>query len=238
MKKNKPTSEKSSCKEEQLIQLPRKRAMGWLVIFCFVSVWIFFLGILVGRGMAPVQFDMDALQKELTDLRMALIQKEQQLTQSDTNTLAGKPNFAFHENLKESKPDTSVTFQRKTPEPTEPSPRTKPSHKTRNITKNKQLLGKSGSPQVKRQTAPPAAQPSTDKPLTIQIASLRDPKIADQLVASLRKKGVPAYKTIGVISENNVWYRVRAGHFSRKADSHTMMAKIKKEHKGAILLKR
>jgi hypothetical protein len=75
MKKNKSTPEKSSCKEEQLIQLPKKRAMGWLIIFCFVSVWIFFLGILVGRGMAPVQFDMHALQKELADLRIALIKK-------------------------------------------------------------------------------------------------------------------------------------------------------------------
>jgi cell division septation protein DedD len=131
-----------------------------------------------------------------------------------------------------------VTFQKVTTEPIAPSRKTKPSHKTQTVTKKKHLTGKSNTKIVKKPTTPPADTDSTVKKLTIQIASLRDPKVADQLVASLRKNGFPAYKTMGIISENNIWYRVRAGYFQNKAESRTMMAKLKKKHKGAFLLKR
>lgn len=239
MEKNKLPSQKTSCKDEQLIQLPRKRAMGWIVIFCFISVWIFLLGIMVGRGMAPVQFDINALQKELENLRLALIKKELQLTKSDTTILTEKPDFEFHENLKEIKPDTAVSFQNQTPEPTEPSQTVTPSHKTKAVTKKKQLVDKPDKPSLPKPVSPPApvAGP-VEKTLTIQIASLRNSKEADQLVSTLLKKGFPAYKTRGVLSGNKIWYRVRAGSFSSKEESQTMMAKIKKEYKGAILLKR
>ncbi|RJP75970.1 MAG: hypothetical protein C4522_19745 [Desulfobacteraceae bacterium] len=237
MEKNKSAAQQPSCKDEQLIQMPRKRAMGWIVIFCFISVWIFLLGILVGRGMAPVQFDINALQKDLADLRLALINKELQLTKSDTTILTEKPDFEFHENLKESKPDTSVSFQTETPEPTEISQTGKPSHKTRTVIKKKQLADKPEKPSLPKQEPSPADADLSEKKMTIQIASLRDSKEADQLISTLQKQGIPAYKSVGVLSKDNIWYRVRAGYFSSKEESQAMMAKIKKTHNGAILLK-
>ncbi len=238
MEKDDLTPQNTQCKDDQLVQLPRKRAMGWIIIFCFTSVWIFLLGILVGRGMAPVQFDMDDLQKELTDLKIALIKKEQQLTQKDTNILTEKPDFEFHENLKKQRPDTTVSFQAVTTEPTEPSQKITPAHKTQNVTKKKHSLEKSEKPPLNKPVELPVEPDSSEKQFTIQISSMRDPKVAEQLVASLQKQGFPAYQTKMMISENNIWYRVRAGHFSSKEDSQAMMTKLKKEYKEVILIKK
>ena len=103
MKRNKTKSNPSSDRDKVLIELTKKRAAGWLVIFCFVSAWIFLLGILVGRGTVPVQFDIDALQKELADLRHAILEKEQKRITADTDYLSGKTDFDFHESLKKIK---------------------------------------------------------------------------------------------------------------------------------------
>jgi DedD protein len=237
MEKNDSASQDAPCKDEQLVQLPRKRAMGWVVIFCFTSAWIFLLGILVGRGMAPVKFDMDNLQKELTALKIALIKKEQQLTTKDTNILAEKPDFEFHENLKKPKPDTTVIFQDVATEPIEPSQKIIPSHKTQNVTKKKQFLEKSEKPPLDKPIELPVETDSAEKQFTLQISSLKDPKVADQMVTSLQKQGFPAYQTTVTLSKNNIWYRVRAGHFSSKEESQAMMIKLKKEYKDVILIK-
>jgi DedD protein len=237
MEKNDSTLQDTPCKDEQLVQLPRKRAMGWVVIFCFTSAWIFLLGILVGRGMAPVKFDMDNLQKELTALKIALIKKEQQLTKKDTNILAEKPDFEFHENLKKLKPDTTVSFQDVNTDPIEPSQKITPTHKTQNVTKKKHLLEKSEKPPLNQPIALPINTDLSEKQLTIQISSMRDPKIADNMVESLRKQGFPAYQTTVTISKNNIWYRVRVGHFSNKEESQAMMTKLKNEYKEVILIK-
>jgi len=235
MKRNKVKPEKSSDRDQVLIELTKKRAAGWLVIFCFVSAWIFLLGILVGRGTVPVQFDIDALQKELSELRRAILEKEKKLIKTDTDYLSGKTDFDFHEAFKKSKPDTDPQFTKKTPAAASEKPM--PADEGNSVPTKRQtvnIVKKSDKRKSTLKKKPEAAV----KMLTIQIASLRDPKIADQLVSSLKKKGYPAYKTIGIISENNIWYRVRAGYFKNRAGSRKMMNELKKKHKGAILVNR
>ena len=222
-----------------MLQMPRKRAMGWIVIFCFVSVWIFLLGIIVGRGMAPVQFDINEFKNTIEDLRREIIDKQRQAAKQENITLKQESDLEFHEDVKQLQPDTNVTFESRepvqevSPEKTEP-----PKHKARTVTKKKPLLAKTEKPPVKKPDPVPVQATSTDKKLTIQIASLRDSREADQMVAALQKKGIPAYKTVGVLSAKNVWYRVRAGNFNTRQESEAMMAEIKKDHKGAFLLTR
>ena len=49
----------------------------WISLFIFGCGWMFVLGILIGRGIAPVQFDIEKLQKELASLKEAVIKKEE-----------------------------------------------------------------------------------------------------------------------------------------------------------------
>jgi cell division septation protein DedD len=225
MRKNKAKSNQSSDQDPVLIELTKKSAAVWLVILCFVSAWIFLLGILVGRGTAPVQFDIHALQKELSELRLAIIEKEQKLI----------TDFDFHEALKKSMPDTNLKLKLETPQTASEKPR--PSEEEQSIPIKKQSVKIVKKPD-KDESEPKEDSEATDKMLTIQVASLRDPKLADQMVSALKKKGYPAYKTIGIISEDNIWYRIRVGYYKTKTDSQKMMGELKKEYKGAILVNR
>ena len=56
----------------------RRGTTLWLCIIFFVSAWMFVLGVLVGRGTAPVHFDIESLQKELAALKEAVQKKEQE----------------------------------------------------------------------------------------------------------------------------------------------------------------
>jgi cell division septation protein DedD len=78
----------------------------------------------------------------------------------------------------------------------------------------------------------------TNKNLTIQVASFKDPNVADKMVAELKKKGYPAYRSLGKIPGKGIWYRVRIGYFSSKSEAGSMLKLIKKDKLNAILVRR
>jgi hypothetical protein len=87
-----------------------KRPIAWgryLLVF-FVAAWMFILGVLVGRGTAPVQFDTQALQKELAALRDAMMKKERDALEKAIRGEDKKAPLEFYEALKKDDPDTTV----------------------------------------------------------------------------------------------------------------------------------
>jgi DedD protein len=76
----------------------------------------------------------------------------------------------------------------------------------------------------------------TEKKITIQVASLRDPKVADRMVTKLKDKWYPAYRSVAEIPGKGVWYRVRIGSFKRKAEAQSTLERLKKDKIDAILL--
>ena len=78
----------------------RKNTFFWVFLIFFISAWMFVLGILVGRGTAPVHFDIEKLQKELAALKEDLLRKEIKRYKIDQPDTAGKPDLGFHEALK------------------------------------------------------------------------------------------------------------------------------------------
>ncbi len=52
-------------RKKYLLQLTGKGFFLGLCLLFLISGWMFVLGVLVGRGTAPVNFDIQALQKEL-----------------------------------------------------------------------------------------------------------------------------------------------------------------------------
>ena len=81
----------------------RKSTTLWLCIIFFVSAWMFVLGVLVGRGTAPVHFDIESLQKELAALKEAVQKKEQLWYKNRSEAVPDKPDLDFYEALKKNK---------------------------------------------------------------------------------------------------------------------------------------
>jgi len=97
----KKTSKKKAPKKSSryLLQMTRKGVFLGICLVFFISAWMFVLGVLVGRGTAPVQFDIEALQKELIALKESIIKQEQENLHADA-ALAD-----FYEGQKSAKPE-------------------------------------------------------------------------------------------------------------------------------------
>ncbi len=188
-----------------------------------IGACMFTLGVFVGRGTAPVRFDMEKLQKELTALRKTEIQKEQLQEKIHTEAIDSKTDLNFYEALKTpgkghgNKDDLEI----KAPKP--------------DVTKRPASQEKSTAG-----AADGSARKNTESRAVyfIQVASLKESTAADTVVARLKKKGYIAQQEMKNVPNKGIWFRVRIGTFSTKADADTMLERLKKDKFGGMVMKR
>jgi cell division septation protein DedD len=73
---------------------------------------------------------------------------------------------------------------------------------------------------------------------TIQVASLKDSKIADKMVVRLKKGGYSAYRSIGKVPGKGIWYRVRVGSFNSRTEAGPTLKRLKKDKIDGIIVQR
>lgn len=78
----------------------RKGVFLWILAGVVLCGWMFFLGILVGRGTAPIQFDTQSLQKDLLALKNAAIEKTFRQYQKDAKSADEQKGVVFYDVLK------------------------------------------------------------------------------------------------------------------------------------------
>ena len=213
----------------------RKRIAMWIFIVIFVAAWMFALGIFVGRKTVPVAFDIDKLQKELAALKQDSIEKQRSQAKIDSDTANGETDLGFYDELKDSR-----NINKRKPVAVKPKIKPLPA-KTLKRTKKKvvkvQTAKTSKTPQ-KEKVKSPEKKKKGEKNLTIQAASLKDPNDADRMVAKLKKKGYAAYKVIGVIPDQGIWFRVRVGYYEDSAEAADTIKQLKKDGIDAFLVNR
>ncbi len=233
MKKNK----KVSLPKKPFLILSRKAVTGWVCFIFFVCAWMFIIGVLVGRGTAPVKFDIAGIQKRLEASRENLKNKEQQKTRGKSGIVRDKTKLGFYEALRDNREDTQIGQKKHSPltgKKTESSPKKKPPLP---------MDGKAGKKIIEK-TKPPKTGAtktsqrlpidsinktrSTVKTYTVQVASVKDVRDADRLVAKLKKKGFRAYRAIGKVPGKGIWYRVRVGEYKSKLSARRTLNKLKK----------
>ena len=215
-------SEKTSGEKKPSKETGRKGTTTWICLILFASVWMFVLGIFVGRGTAPVQFNIENIQKDLTALKDAVIKEGQERFKIGRDPASTKMELGFYEALKETRP--SVQHKVKPPE-----------------------RKKTVSPQQKAKVQPaqnvekPAlsskqTQAAAGAGFTIQVASLKDMKAAVELSEMLKKKGYQAYTVSAKIPGKGTWHRIRIGHFRTKAEALGALNRLKnKKLKGFLV---
>ena len=225
MKKNEKKKDAArKGQNSQYVQITRKQAAGWIGAFMFLLVWIFILGVMVGRGTAPMRFDMDKLQKDLADLKAEVLKKEQTIIKNQAEELLEKKEFEFHKELTSSEDLIKAEAQARAPIEN----KTKPAIKA----KEKQTVQKTPSPEKKKAVAAASGE------YALQVASLKDVKYADTLVKRLNSKGYPAYHVSADLLDKGIWYRVRIGPLKTKTQAFNMLKTVKKEYKTAIVIKK
>jgi len=218
-------------KKKSSTQWTGKGVTLWICLTFFACAWMFVLGIFVGRGTVPVKFDMEKLENELAALKEAVIKKEFDRYKLDSNSSENKTKMDFYEALKntgeEERLKADIPQNKPTPLPKKAVSKTK-----------KPVVSKKTVTAPKAKTATFRKSAEDNKNFTIQVAALKDPKVADNLVANLKKKGYPAYRSIGKIPGKGIFYRIRIGSFKNRAEAGSTFNRLKKEKIKAIIVQR
>jgi cell division septation protein DedD len=219
MKKSEKTSGKKPSKE-----IGRKGTTTWICLIVFVSAWMFVLGIFVGRGTAPVKFDIENLQKELAALKEAVVKEGQERFKIGSDPASAKMELGFYEALKETRP--SALHKVKQP--------------VRKKTALPQKKAKARQPKKVEKPASSGKQTKTEAGagFTIQVASLKDMKVAAEIAEMLKKKGYQAYTVSAKIPGRGVWHRVRIGHFKNRSDAGDILSRLKKDKYRPIVVQK
>jgi len=221
--------------------IPFKGIFKYLV-YTFIAVWMFFLGIIVGRGTSPVSFDTREFQK-----RLEIIANEFG-GEKDTSK---KMDLKFYDILDRPAPEESVLSKIK---PLEIIPKKEMSEKEifnkeitdketlvtpdidRLKTSRKKLTFKKKTEKSKPDIVEEVPPKTQQGQYTIQIAAYKEFKDAVSQMARLDEKGFSSYREK---SEKNgvTWYRVRMGSFSSLDEAEKMKEKLNKANIKAQIIK-
>ena len=278
----------------------QKRSVMWIGVILFISGWIFFLGVIVGRGTAPALFDYKKIEAEITTLAKTFTDSRKVQNDTETDILTTQVGLEYPEELKK-KTDNTVRMQipalenparpAEMPKPAQQAPAQAPPPPP--AKSDFQTAGKpepiehapdaiKPGPEVKiksmydlktsqaRETAqertlpptperapvaapertpvaipkpqppPPAASENkvaAAQPVTVQMSSLLDRKSADELIVSLRSKGISASKTPKMVPGKGVWYMVVIGKYANSTEADAMLNRLRQENVDASLVK-
>ena len=205
-------------KKKRSFWLMDKGTGKWICLIFFASAWMFVLGIFVGRGTAPVKFDIENLQKELVALKEAVIKEGQERFKIGRDPASAKMELGFYEALKEITPSV-----RNKVKPPERKKTVSPQKKAKVGATLCRPLNEFGRDKL----APTKAAAGAG--FTIQVASLKDMKVAAEMAEMLKKKGYQAYTVSAKIPGKGVWHRIRIGDFKNREDAGNILSRLKKD---------
>lgn len=201
--------------------------MGLCLLF-LISGWMFVLGVLVGRGTAPVNFDIQALQNELKQLKASMIKQERRAMESDSAKAGAQAAFEFYEALK--KKEQTEQFKLPEKKKTPQDPPQSPLVSQKRISKSNDT--------VKQKRDLPKIKPQADGSTAVQVASTKDQASAIELVKKLKQLGYAGFRVRAVIPNKGTWYRVRVGPYRTKAEAEQMRTELLRDgFKGIVVSK-
>lgn len=207
--------------------MTRKGVFLGICLIFFISAWMFVLGVLVGRGTAPVHFDIEVLQNELIALKESIIKQVQEKQRADVSSIEKNQELDFYEALKGSKKDEKLTF--KTKEKASPPP------STNKVTTQTSITKKKAPTSLKKKTKIVSSQAQTGSYM-VQVASTKDTQAADRLIKKLSTQGYKAYKTKADVAGKGTWYRVRTGGFGSRDEAEKVNRKLSRlGYKGMVV---
>jgi DedD protein len=237
--------------KKPFIVLTRRKIAGWLFFIFFLCAWMFILGVLVGRGTAPLKFDIASLEQKLADAAKADSAGQPEMgAQKDGLAVKDQTNLDFYEALKQNREDVKPPplqqpkVDEREPEkpvektaPQKPAPDKNAAQGTEPEAAKPDVTPQEQQRKPEQEKGAGIAKPNSAGPTyTIQAASVRVSKDADRLVEKLKKAGYPAYRVIGKVPGKGVWFRVRVGEYKGKAEARGVMDRLKKDGLDPILV--
>lgn len=212
----------------------RKELFLWLGAAFLALVWMFTLGVIVGRGLSPVRFDIEKLKKELIALKEEALKNKEVRAGADGQPSPDAKHLGFYDILTDKKEEARL---KSLPGKIRKTSRTAQSHAGPENSKQK--------PKVKtavvkkdrlREKQAAAGKQERQGAFTLQVASLKDKIKADRMVSMLKKKGYGAYAVSTKVLGKGTYHRVRVGHFSERDDAVKMASRLKRDDFDSIVM--
>ena len=242
MKKKTEKKAAAKTRKKYLLQLTGKGLFLGLCLLFLISGWMFVLGVLVGRGTAPVNFDIQALQKELLALKESMLKQEKRAMEIDSANTGAKSSLEFYEALKKKEKDEQIQIiEKKAPPKAPPKAPTKAPPKTpppSQLTSQKRVSKSKDDPEEKK-TLPdtPDVKPSPSGTLAVQVASTKDAASAEALVEKLTQLGYASFSKMAEIPNKGTWYRVRVGPYRTKTEAEQVRRGLIKDQFEGLIVK-
>jgi len=234
MKKSTEKKAAAKSRKKYLLQLTGKGFFLGLCLLFLISGWMFLLGVLVGRGTAPVNFDIQALQKELLALKESMVKQEKRAMEADSAKTGAKSSFEFYEALKKKGKDEQIQIIEKKALLKTP-PKTPSEVRPQSPLTSQKRVSKSKGTQNEKKSLPDV-KPTPSGPLAVQVASTKDAAYAEELVKKLMQLGYAGFSTMAEIPNRGTWYRVKVGPYRTKAEAEQMRQKLTKDKfKGIVV---
>jgi len=197
------------------IELTSISALFWCIFLFFLLIWIFVLGILVGRGFLPGSLTtMSDLRSQIKNLQDIVSHKENYDSKASKET-ANDPKLAFYDKLTSKKDEIKNNWKPETKVDTSTSKKENPSHE--NESDQKPLTDKNVL--IEALEKKEGSKPSISQDMyTVQIASIGDKEKAEKMIKDLNNQGYDAYFYETEVKGNR-YYRIRCGKFSSREEA-------------------
>jgi cell division septation protein DedD len=225
-------------KKGRIYELTRKEMLLWIGVGFLALMWMFTLGVIVGRGLSPVRFDVEKLTKELIAMKEAALKSAASVKKPSMDLTGEKRHLGFYDVLTDKKEEARLKTVAKKQKPavkTKPSTVDRKKEKTESAVQRKPSLAKKDTEASPSKAEAPGAK---NMPFTLQVASLRDLSKAEKMVSLLKTKGYKAYAVTAQVSGKGTYHRVRVGHFKDRGDARTTALRLRTEKYEPIVIRK
>ena len=215
-----------SIKKSFRLELSKMAVVGWGVGLLLALLWMFLLGLLVGKGLTPANINLAEIKRRLVAEGIwpgsgkPAPEPEKPGTAEDKIPIK---DLEFYEALGKKKQARLAT----------PAPEKVPEQRT-------VMTPPTPVSTVPAPPAPPAPQPekvntgpeiSSSARYTVQVASFKDEASAEKFAASLKHVKSPLTVHAVVLPGKGRWYRVQAGGSLGRQEADALAARLLREHK-------
>lgn len=215
-------------------------------IYGFIAMWMFVLGILVGRGNFPELIKTSGFQGKLEKIAIEADKRDKKNIELPPFDVLEKPpeKEPGLTGKKPTGPPPAALTQEKDPDGSVPE-KLSMKKKTFKAQLNETVVSAPAQKKETHITQKKEVQAETQKGtddavkgrFTVQIASYQNEKDADNRVAELKRQGIRAYKAYGK-KDGAIWYRVRSGSFDAYVKAKAYQQELKKKKIKSMIMNR
>lgn len=218
-----PPRKGKSQKKALHFELSRLALAGWCFALLVALLWMFVLGVFVGKGITPANINLAEIKKRMVDEGVwpgssKGVQQEGSARTTNTKRKIPLEDLEFYEKLAQKK---KARLQESTPEKI--TVKDKPAA---------EVQPEAVAPQAKSKSAPQqtAEVPKEEKPskgnFTVQLASFKDQNSAKKFAARFKDlQPKPTVRTVDLPGKGR-WYRVQVGQLSSREEASALADRL------------